>query len=326
MQAQYEHSPPTSSASISTAVSPPRTTRSATFSPTAPAPITMTSNSRSSCAVMATAYAGATPGLRRAPGSVRHGTGARRDGLCRTWDLRYCEEYGRARRKTMTTAGAMPPARFSAQARLRALQADIIELILERELVTGDPLPTENELAAALGVGRNTLRESLKVLQALGVIEIRHGFGMFVAAEQLRCPDRRAHLPRPVVAAAPRAGGPAARGCPAGTRSPAWSAAPSRRSPRNSSPPSRSPCSGWRPWPRPGSLPGGRRGVPPPAVRAAEQRPADQPAGGLLEGLPQDPRRARRHGHRGPGGGRPPRTGESTRPSRRRTRCWPPSG
>ena len=56
-----------------------------------------------------------------------------------------------------------------------------MELILERELVAGDPLPTENELSAALGVGRNTLRESLKVLQALGVIEIRHGFGMFVA-------------------------------------------------------------------------------------------------------------------------------------------------
>ncbi|MET1065843.1 MAG: FCD domain-containing protein [Arthrobacter sp.] len=75
----------------------------------------------------------------------------------------------------------MPQARFSAQARLRALQADIMELILERELEAGDPLPTENELSAELGVGRNTLRESLKVLQALGVIEIRHGFGMFVA-------------------------------------------------------------------------------------------------------------------------------------------------
>lgn len=81
----------------------------------------------------------------------------------------------------MTAASAGPPARFSAQARLRALQSDIMELILERELETGDPLPTENELSAALGVGRNTLRESLKVLQALGVIEIRHGFGMFVA-------------------------------------------------------------------------------------------------------------------------------------------------
>ena len=86
-----------------------------------------------------------------------------------------------ARVPTAVPAGPMPPARFSAQARLRALQADIMELILERELEAGDALPTENELSAALGVGRNTLRESLKVLQALGVIEIRHGFGMFVA-------------------------------------------------------------------------------------------------------------------------------------------------
>lgn len=77
--------------------------------------------------------------------------------------------------------GLRPPATFSAQARLRALQSGIMDLILERELDAGDPLPTEHELSAALGVGRNTLRESLKVLQALGVIEIRHGFGMFVA-------------------------------------------------------------------------------------------------------------------------------------------------
>jgi DNA-binding FadR family transcriptional regulator len=56
-----------------------------------------------------------------------------------------------------------------------------MDLILDRELEAGDPLPTENELAMVLGVGRNTLRESLKVLQALGVVEIRHGFGMFVA-------------------------------------------------------------------------------------------------------------------------------------------------
>lgn len=72
--------------------------------------------------------------------------------------------------------------RFGAQARLRALQDDIIQLILERELEPGDPLPTEIELAGVLGIGRNTLREALKVLQAVGVIEIRHGFGMFVAA------------------------------------------------------------------------------------------------------------------------------------------------
>ena len=77
--------------------------------------------------------------------------------------------------------GSLPPARFSAQNRSRALQADIMDLILERDLKAGDALPTEGELSAALGIGRNTLREALKVLQALGVVEIRHGFGMFVA-------------------------------------------------------------------------------------------------------------------------------------------------
>lgn len=73
------------------------------------------------------------------------------------------------------------PARFSAQNRSLALQSDIMDLILERDLRAGDPLPTEIELTQALGIGRNTLREALKVLQALGVVEIRHGFGMFVA-------------------------------------------------------------------------------------------------------------------------------------------------
>lgn len=73
-------------------------------------------------------------------------------------------------------------ARFGAQERLRTLQNDIMDLILERDLDVGDPMPTENELCAALGVGRNTVREALKVLQALGVVEIRHGFGTFVAA------------------------------------------------------------------------------------------------------------------------------------------------
>lgn len=82
----------------------------------------------------------------------------------------------------LTAGPAMPPNRPGAQARLRALQEGIIELILERELEPGEALPTETELAALLGTGRNTLREALKVLQALGVIEIRHGFGMFVAA------------------------------------------------------------------------------------------------------------------------------------------------
>ena len=45
---------------------------------------------------------------------------------------------------------SLPPARFSAQNRSRALQAEIMELILERDLKAGDALPTEAELAAIL--------------------------------------------------------------------------------------------------------------------------------------------------------------------------------
>lgn len=38
---------------------------------------------------------------------------------------------------------------------------------------------------AELGVGRNSLGVAVKVLQALGIIDTRHGFGMFVAQENL---------------------------------------------------------------------------------------------------------------------------------------------
>lgn len=75
--------------------------------------------------------------------------------------------------------------RLGAQERLRVLTSDIMDLIIDSGLRAGDSLPTENILTEELGVGRNTLREAIKVLQALGVVEIRHGFGMFVASNNL---------------------------------------------------------------------------------------------------------------------------------------------
>jgi len=78
-----------------------------------------------------------------------------------------------------------PVRRSDARARLRTLTNDITSLILDRGLLPGDPMPTEQELMAELGVGRNSLREAVKVLQALGIIDTRHGFGMFVADENL---------------------------------------------------------------------------------------------------------------------------------------------
>lgn len=45
----------------------------------------------------------------------------------------------------------------------------------------GEKLPTEHSLCAQLGVSRPTVRESLRVLQAVGLIELRPGRGAFVA-------------------------------------------------------------------------------------------------------------------------------------------------
>ncbi|MEU6119199.1 FadR/GntR family transcriptional regulator [Streptomyces sp. NPDC047117] len=62
------------------------------------------------------------------------------------------------------------------------VQAQIKRLILRRKLVPGDPLPTEAELVDLLDVSRNSVREALKALQAMRIVEIRHGFGTYVGS------------------------------------------------------------------------------------------------------------------------------------------------
>jgi DNA-binding FadR family transcriptional regulator len=61
-----------------------------------------------------------------------------------------------------------------------SLRDEIKELLLERGLQPGDPVPSEVALMETLHVSRGSLREALKSLQALEIIETRHGSGMFV--------------------------------------------------------------------------------------------------------------------------------------------------
>ena len=44
----------------------------------------------------------------------------------------------------------------------------------------GDRMPSELELGAELGVSRSTVREAVRELTSLGVLEIQHGRGTFV--------------------------------------------------------------------------------------------------------------------------------------------------
>ncbi|MBC7333379.1 MAG: FadR family transcriptional regulator, partial [Actinobacteria bacterium] len=57
---------------------------------------------------------------------------------------------------------------------------DIFQYIEREKKQVGDRLPSERELAKILNVNRATLREALKTLNALRVIEIKHGSGVFL--------------------------------------------------------------------------------------------------------------------------------------------------
>ncbi len=62
----------------------------------------------------------------------------------------------------------------------RAIQDQIKQYITERRLRPGDALPPETQLAADLGVSRGSVREAIKALESLGIVEVRHGNGIFV--------------------------------------------------------------------------------------------------------------------------------------------------
>ena len=62
--------------------------------------------------------------------------------------------------------------------------ADYLKKQIEKgRLKPGEQLPSERTLQGELGVSRFTLREALARLSALGIIEIAHGKGAFIAKE-----------------------------------------------------------------------------------------------------------------------------------------------
>jgi GntR family transcriptional regulator, transcriptional repressor for pyruvate dehydrogenase complex len=58
----------------------------------------------------------------------------------------------------------------------------IRELIASGEVGPGGRLPKENELAARLGVSRGSLREAIRALELIGVVEARQGDGTYLTS------------------------------------------------------------------------------------------------------------------------------------------------
>jgi GntR family transcriptional regulator, transcriptional repressor for pyruvate dehydrogenase complex len=58
----------------------------------------------------------------------------------------------------------------------------IKQMIVSGELGPGDRLPREAELAERLGLSRNSLREAVKALTLVNVLDVRHGDGTYVTS------------------------------------------------------------------------------------------------------------------------------------------------
>ena len=56
----------------------------------------------------------------------------------------------------------------------------IREMIISGELNPGDRLPPETQLSERLGLSRNSLREAVKALALIRVLDVRQGDGTFV--------------------------------------------------------------------------------------------------------------------------------------------------
>ena len=74
--------------------------------------------------------------------------------------------------------------------RASRIATQLIELIELQKLLPGDKLPPERHLAELLAVSRPSLREALHILQAQGIVQIKHGQGTFIqeprVAQELR--------------------------------------------------------------------------------------------------------------------------------------------
>ena len=76
----------------------------------------------------------------------------------------------------MTFTGSKVNSQSAVQQLLDAFNRDL----LSGALKPGDRIPTEVELCEQFGVARNTVREAVKILVAMGVLEIRRPVGTFV--------------------------------------------------------------------------------------------------------------------------------------------------
>src|SRR5215475_13272516 len=89
-----------------------------------------------------------------------------------------------AKRAEARSLGALGP--IHKQDLRQRVVGRIVELIRTGNLRPGDRLPPERELVEIFSISRPSLREAMRVLSTLGIVESRHGGGTFVTALDAR--------------------------------------------------------------------------------------------------------------------------------------------
>jgi GntR family transcriptional repressor for pyruvate dehydrogenase complex len=90
----------------------------------------------------------------------------------------------KASAKLLTITGALqPPGRAGVA---QSIVKRILDLVRTGMLRAGDRLPSERELIEILDISRPSLREALRALAMLGVVETRHGGGAYVTDLEAR--------------------------------------------------------------------------------------------------------------------------------------------
>ena len=85
--------------------------------------------------------------------------------------------------------GALPPGAIGEAMRPETMRETIARrlasLIGSGALAVGDPLPSERELSAAMGVSRETIRSALTILSARGIVQVAQGSRTTVATDDV---------------------------------------------------------------------------------------------------------------------------------------------
>lgn len=89
--------------------------------------------------------------------------------------------------KRQLASRATPSGTFGSSIERRSVAMQLLERIKSAlicgELKPGDYLPSESELTQGLGIGKSSVREAIKMLQAIGIVEVRRGQGTVIRRE-----------------------------------------------------------------------------------------------------------------------------------------------